>query len=173
MTVLAARPANDDEPRPGTTSRRGSLYASDAVVSPATAIAVGGAHSCAIQAGTSAVVCWGDDTDGQASPPTNAFVQVTAGVDFTCGRKVNGAVLCWGDNASGQTGAPTFAFSTVSSGTGHTCGIRTDGTVTCWGVTFAADSNVFYATLRTAGTTYLVTGDVAGTEAEQFLEETG
>jgi hypothetical protein len=29
-----------------------------------------------------------------------------------------------------------------------------------WGVTFARDSNVFYATLRTAGTTYLVQGDL-------------
>ena len=30
-----------------------------------------------------------------------------------------------------------------------------------WGVTFAKDSNRFYATLRNAGTTYLVEGDVA------------
>jgi hypothetical protein len=29
-----------------------------------------------------------------------------------------------------------------------------------WGVTFARDSNVFYATLHTAGTTYLVRGDL-------------
>jgi hypothetical protein len=29
-----------------------------------------------------------------------------------------------------------------------------------WGVTFARDSNVFYATLRTGGTTYLVRGDL-------------
>ena len=33
-----------------------------------------------------------------------------------------------------------------------------------WGVTFAADSNVFYATLRTDGQTYLVKGDVAARE---------
>ena len=31
-----------------------------------------------------------------------------------------------------------------------------------WGVTFARDSNVFYATLMTGGKTYLVRGDVAG-----------
>jgi hypothetical protein len=30
-----------------------------------------------------------------------------------------------------------------------------------WGVTFTRDSNVFYATLRTAGATYLVRGDLA------------
>lgn len=33
-----------------------------------------------------------------------------------------------------------------------------------WGVTFGADSNVFYATLRTAGQTYLVKGDIAARE---------
>jgi hypothetical protein len=33
-----------------------------------------------------------------------------------------------------------------------------------WGVTFASDSNVFYATLRTDGQTYLVKGDVAARE---------
>jgi hypothetical protein len=30
-----------------------------------------------------------------------------------------------------------------------------------WGVTFAEDSNLFYATLRTGGQTYLVEGDLA------------
>jgi hypothetical protein len=30
-----------------------------------------------------------------------------------------------------------------------------------WGVTFASDPNTFYATLRTAGSTYLVRGDLA------------
>jgi hypothetical protein len=39
-----------------------------------------------------------------------------------------------------------------------------------WGVTFAADSNVFYATLRTAGTTYLVKGDVAAREIRVLSE---
>jgi hypothetical protein len=33
-----------------------------------------------------------------------------------------------------------------------------------WGVTFASDSNVFYATLRSTGQTYLVKGDVAARE---------
>jgi hypothetical protein len=30
-----------------------------------------------------------------------------------------------------------------------------------WGVTFASDANIFYATLRTGGSTYLVRGDLA------------
>ncbi len=39
-----------------------------------------------------------------------------------------------------------------------------------WGVTFAEDSNVFYATLRTAGQTYLVKGDVAAREVRVIHE---
>ncbi len=39
-----------------------------------------------------------------------------------------------------------------------------------WGVTFAEDSNVFYATLRTAGRTYLVKGDVAAREVRVVHE---
>jgi hypothetical protein len=39
-----------------------------------------------------------------------------------------------------------------------------------WGVTFANDSNTFYATLRTAGQTYLVKGDVAAREVRVLRE---
>ena len=43
----------------------------------ASAIAAGHSHSCAIQAGSGAVVCWGSNFDGQASPP--ASVNGTSG----------------------------------------------------------------------------------------------
>lgn len=39
-----------------------------------------------------------------------------------------------------------------------------------WGVTFARDSNRFYATLGTAGTTYLLEGDLARKEARVLRE---
>lgn len=39
-----------------------------------------------------------------------------------------------------------------------------------WGVTFAQDSNRFYATLATDGRTYLVEGDLAGREARVIYE---
>jgi hypothetical protein len=39
-----------------------------------------------------------------------------------------------------------------------------------WGVTFARDSNVFYATLQSAGTTYLIKGDIAARRAEVLKE---
>ena len=37
----------------------------------ASAIAAGRSHSCAIQAGTDEVVCWGSDFSGEASPPAS------------------------------------------------------------------------------------------------------
>jgi len=43
----------------------------------ASAIAVGGGHSCAIQASTGAVVCWGGNFYGEATPPPS--VDGTAG----------------------------------------------------------------------------------------------
>jgi hypothetical protein len=43
----------------------------------ASAIAVGSFHSCAVQAGTGAVVCWGENFFGEATPP--ASVNGTAG----------------------------------------------------------------------------------------------
>ena len=39
-----------------------------------------------------------------------------------------------------------------------------------WGVTFAEDSNIFFATLRTAGQTYLVRGDIAAREVRVVHE---
>jgi hypothetical protein len=54
--------------------------------------------------------------------------------------------------------------------------VRRDGAVfksvdfNFWGVTFATDSNRFYATLGTGGRTYLVEGDLAGREARVIYE---
>jgi hypothetical protein len=54
--------------------------------------------------------------------------------------------------------------------------VRRDGAVVksadfnFWGVTFAQGSNRFYATLGTAGRTYLIEGDLAGREARVIYE---
>jgi hypothetical protein len=49
----------------------------DGTSGTATAIAAGYYHSCAIQAGSDAVVCWGSNFSGQATPPPS--VDGTAG----------------------------------------------------------------------------------------------
>jgi alpha-tubulin suppressor-like RCC1 family protein len=64
-------------------------------------VALGTDHGCAVRTdGT--LVCWGDNTFGQSSPPTGTFTQVSAGTFHTCGVKTDGTFVCWGDNFSGQ-----------------------------------------------------------------------
>ena len=86
---------------------------------PASAIAAGESHSCAVVAG--AVWCWGDNASGQLGQslatdlsPTPvavsgfaAAVSVHAGLNFTCAVDAPGAVACWGDNSTGALGDGT------------------------------------------------------------------
>ena len=108
------------------------------------AVSSGNEHTCGL--GTNgAVDCWGDDTDGQASPPEGIFTQISAGGFHTCGiREADRAVECWGNNDEGQTDTPPpvavvggtsiwDTFAAVSAGGYHSCGIRYNGTIECWG----------------------------------------
>ena len=55
-----------------------SVTQSVTVSEPWDQIAAGGLHSCGLlPSGT--VECWGDDSDGQSSPPSSIFDQVEAG----------------------------------------------------------------------------------------------
>jgi alpha-tubulin suppressor-like RCC1 family protein len=70
-----------------------------------TQVSAGTLHTCGIlEAG--AIVCWGLNDDGQASPPGGTFAQVSAGVLHTCGLQTNGTVDCWGFDYYGQSSPP-------------------------------------------------------------------
>ncbi|MGD8859793.1 MAG: hypothetical protein PVI30_07265, partial [Myxococcales bacterium] len=117
------------------------------------ALAAGGAHSCALDAG-GRVRCWGLGSLGQlgrasrraARTPTvveqlSEVRQLSAGRDFTCARRDDG-VWCWGEGAlgHGDGGTPrarrvegTGQATQVAAGIGHACAVLRGGGMLCWG----------------------------------------
>ena len=90
-------------------------------------------HACALRS-TGSIACWGDNSDGQATPPAGHFTAVSAGGAHTCALRSDGSIACWGDNSDGQASPPAGTdFTAVSAGNGHTCALRSDGSIACWG----------------------------------------
>ncbi len=107
----------------GTTTDRASPKAVTAEVA-AGALSAGGAHTCAIGAGTSgALWCWGRGNVGQLGLGPNrlfdarqpqtitltggAATAVTTGATHTCAVGGDGALFCFGSNGDGQLGDGT------------------------------------------------------------------
>lgn len=106
-------------------------------------VAGGSLHTCAIQASGSVecngVVCSADNTDGQCSAATGAFVSLCGGQAHTCGIRTNQNLICWGSNTNAQVRpTPTGTFKALSCGRYHTCAIRATGEVVCWGLDTSA-----------------------------------
>ncbi|MFM7199119.1 MAG: RCC1 domain-containing protein, partial [Chloroflexota bacterium] len=79
-----------------------------------------------------------------------AFVEVTTGIDYSCGLTASGAAYCWGFNDVGQVGdnttanknvptlvsnpsGPAVTWSKIAAGGSHTCAITTTNAAYCWG----------------------------------------
>jgi alpha-tubulin suppressor-like RCC1 family protein len=75
------------------------------------------------------VACWGNNSFGQATPPSGTFTQISAGGYYNCGVRADGTVGCWGQSPT----PPGGTFTQVAAGGSHTCGLKGDGTVACWG----------------------------------------
>ncbi len=131
-------------------------------ITNATAVAVGGAFTCALLAGGT-VKCWGwnsadqlgvhSDTKGSSLVPltisgiTDA-VAVDAGGAHVCALLSDASVRCWGSNTNGQLGGgrlssdrsptpiPALGITdaaAIATGEDHTCVGLVDGTIKCWG----------------------------------------
>jgi alpha-tubulin suppressor-like RCC1 family protein len=127
---------------------------------PATAIAAGAFHTCAlIEGGT--VQCWGDNVrgglgDGTTTDSTTpvsvtglggGVTAISAGFDHTCALIEGGTVQCWGGNSQGQLGignrtnknTPVSVSSlggtvtAISAGSLYSCAVIEGGAVKCWG----------------------------------------
>jgi alpha-tubulin suppressor-like RCC1 family protein len=124
-----------------------------------TSIAVGNAHTCAVDR-EGVAWCWGRNVEAQlgtgGTNPTLVpervlgavrFSSVTAGQVFSCGLATTGQLYCWGDNTYGQLGngtttranqpvlvdAGSTRFRSVSASQYHVCAIDTRSRVHCWG----------------------------------------
>ena len=71
-----------DEKKKEGASRRDFLKLAGTSAPAAVAVAAGDRHSCAIQAGSGNVICWGSNTWGQTNVPST--VNGTAGLRALC-----------------------------------------------------------------------------------------
>lgn len=129
---------------------------------PASAVAAGWTHSCAVVADGD-VYCWGRDADGQLGDGSRNIPQFTAvrvvglpgratdieaGSLHGCALLERGDVACWGSGGTGQLGTgrarnevaqpgelaliPERAQD-MAAGDRHTCAVGDSGAVYCWG----------------------------------------
>ena len=104
-------------------------------------VSAGYNHTCGIDQ-EETLLCWGDDSEGQSTPPSGTYTHISAGNHFTCAIDTDDQLTCWGlangTDSSGASfalvsGVPSGTFIDVSSGNSHVAAIRTDGTIECWG----------------------------------------
>ena len=105
-------------------------------ITNATAIAIGGEHSCALHEGGT-ISCWGNNEDGQlgngqsgddwydgsahsAVPMEVAGITdataISAGYEHSCALHEGGTISCWGSNRGDQLGSKQIAESSVPVG---------------------------------------------------------
>jgi alpha-tubulin suppressor-like RCC1 family protein len=95
-------------------------------------VSAGYDHTCGLRTdGT--IACWGNNAQGQATPPAGSFTAVSVGDNHTCALRTAGTIACWGYNGYGQAAPPAGSFTAVSARGSYTCALRPDGTITCWG----------------------------------------
>src|SRR5688572_21027481 len=90
---------------------------------------------CAVPSQPTAVVGWGFNNHGQASPPgglTNVTA-ISAGSGQGVALRANGTVTSWG--FAFQPGLPAGLgdIAAIECGRGHTLALRSNGTVVAWG----------------------------------------
>jgi alpha-tubulin suppressor-like RCC1 family protein len=126
---------------------------------------VGYSHSCALDR-QGKPWCWGSNAEGElgvafASSPGvpgsmtpaavidvgGGFIDIAAGLAFTCVVASGGGGWCWGRGEDGQLGTGAYRswvvrqpvadvpdFAGISTGYGtHACGVSRQGVVLCWG----------------------------------------
>lgn len=152
------------------------------LASGVTAIAVGGAHGCALTEART-VRCWGSNLLGQVGDGTRIaratpvevvgladVVAISAGDLHSCAVLASGAAKCWGLNDDGRLGDGTTTqrslptdvvdlpapLAAISAGAAHTCAVTTAGAAQCWG--YGNEGRLGNATTATSSVPVAVTG---------------
>lgn len=140
LALLALAACERDPVAPTTSTggpRRADVGAAAVIVPAGTpSVAVGLYHACALKRdGT--VTCWGDNSQGQATPPAGltGVAQLALGDAFSCALRSDGTVTCWGRNTVGQASPPPDLSEVIGIAVGavHGCAVRLSGSVVCWG----------------------------------------
>ena len=131
------------------------------LASGVSALALGGAHSCALTT-SGGIQCWGNNSFGgqlgdntitdrrtpvDVAGLTAGVAAITAGSSHTCALTTGGGAKCWGNNNIGQLGDNSMTMrltavdvsglvsgvTAIAAGETHTCALISNGGVKCWG----------------------------------------
>lgn len=138
-------------------------------LSDVVAVSAYGDHALALRAdGT--VVGWGENQDGEASPPPlSGVIGIGTGENHSFAIRNDGSIAAWGKNDYGQINVPPGLshVAALEGGYQHSLALKQDGTVVGWGrnsegqaspphgltdVTAVAAGDYHSAALRTDGT---------------------
>jgi hypothetical protein len=120
------------------------LYVANPTNQDIVSVSAGAYHGLALKKdGT--VIAWGDNTYGQAIPPTNlnGVVAISAGRDHSLALKNDGTVVGWGYDFGGGIATPPAGLSgvvAISAGDYHNLALKADGTVVGWGYNWSGET---------------------------------
>ena len=105
-------------------------------------VSAGDDFTCAVT-GARAVVCWGANQLGQASPPASAQSQAAGlftGESYACALSFSGALACWG---GGIPFYPSSGVTLVATGFAHICATTAAGGTACAGDGGGGNTNTY------------------------------
>ena len=103
-------------------------------------VSSGHSYTCGITTDGS-IVCWGDNREGRATPPTGSFSSISAVELHICGVKSDNTIACWGYQDTRRGTPPQASFNSVSVGDLHACGVTNKGSAICWGYNEAGQAD--------------------------------
>lgn len=160
--LLACGGAVSPEPTAEATPPERSAPTARALPSGTSTVSSAGNHVCALDP-AGAVFCWGVNEWGQVAPGAGPLVEaarridapytyrrIAAGLQTSCGIRIDGTLHCWGLDRGQLLGASTGSaehptarppvrvgvesdWEEIAVGMGALCGIRGGGRLFCWG----------------------------------------